>query len=52
MKMTKIKMWGQRVHAYYQDGMVYVYDSVAGHYTTCHSASVGQVKYVKGRASK
>jgi hypothetical protein len=50
MKTTVVKIWNQRVEAYYQDGQVWVWDDVAGHYTTCHSLTAGQVRYVKGRA--
>lgn len=33
------------------DGTVRVYDSVAGHYTTCHSLTPAQERYVRARAA-
>lgn len=51
-KTTNIKMWGMTVKAYYEEGTVYVYDAVAGHYTRCHSATPGQAKRVKALASR
>jgi len=34
-----------------EDGRVLVYDSVAGHYTTCHSLTASQEKYVRARTA-
>jgi hypothetical protein len=31
------------------DGRVWVYDSVAGHYTTCHALTDAQIRYVRYR---
>ena len=31
------------------DGTVRVWDSVAGHYTTCHRLTAGQLRYVRSR---
>jgi hypothetical protein len=36
-----------RIHA---DGTVEVYDSLAGHYTTCHSLTAAQIRYVRRAA--
>ena len=33
-----------RIHA---DGAVEVYDSLAGHYTTCHSLTSAQIRYIR-----
>lgn len=30
-------------------GVVVVWDSIAGHYTTCHSLTAAQIKYVENR---
>lgn len=38
--------------AFYEDGQVHVWDSVAGHYTTCHNLTEGQVRYIKSRANR
>ncbi len=29
------------------DGTVRVYDDLAGHYTTCHSLTVAQIRYIR-----
>jgi hypothetical protein len=39
MKTIKVKAWGRWERAFAKNGRVYVWDSVAGHYTTCHSLS-------------
>ena len=33
------------------DGTVRVWDSVAGHYTTCHALTPAQERYVRARAA-
>ena len=38
--------------AFFKDGQVHVWDSVARHYTTCHNLTSGQVRYVKSRANR
>jgi len=51
MKTIKVKAWGRMERAFAENGRVYVWDSVAGHYTTCHSLShsvcmrVGRLAY-------
>jgi hypothetical protein len=55
MRTTTVRTWGRNVSAYAtrtQDGrtVVRVYDSVAGHYTVCHSLTSGQIKRVIARA--
>ena len=51
-KTTTVRTWGCRTTAYADvAGVVRVWDSVAGHYTTCHSLSVGQVRYVRARTA-
>lgn len=35
-----------------KDGTVYVYDNVAGHYTTCHSLTENQKKRVRRLATR
>ena len=53
--MKKVKFCGSMVRAiaYVEDGIkkVRVWDSVAGYYTTCHSLTAAQIKYVHGRKS-
>jgi len=50
-KMTNVRnaFAGERgtYPAYYEDGQVKVYDSVAGHFTTCHSLTDNQIARVK-----
>ncbi len=55
---TTVRAWGKSAKAYaervrQQDGTeriaVRVYDDVAGHYTTCHSLTPAQVRYVAAR---
>ncbi len=42
MKTIKVKAWGRMERAFAENGRVYVWDSVAGHYTTCHSLTNAQ----------
>ena len=49
---TRVRQWGGMVAAYYEDGRVWVYDSVAGHYTTCHSLTPRQMAMVRRLASR
>lgn len=35
-----------------KNGEVVVWDSIAGHYTTCHSLTAGQIKYVVSRCKE
>ena len=41
-----------RYEAFYENGQAWVWDSIAGHYTSCHSLTENQVKYVKARANR
>ena len=53
MKTTNVKIWGTTAEAYADaSGTVYVWDSVAGHFTTCHSLTPGQVRRVRALASE
>jgi hypothetical protein len=38
--------------AYAEGGRVWVYDSIAGHYTTLHALTPAQCRYVLARASR
>jgi len=51
-KTTTVNLWGGPRKAYYRDGQAWVYDPCAGHYTTCHSMTSGQVRRVKARANR
>jgi hypothetical protein len=51
-KTTTIKAWGGTRKAYYSGKQAWVWDPCAGHYTSCHSLSVGQVRRVKARANR
>jgi len=52
MKTTIVKAWGDRTEAYADsNGAVWVYDDVAGHFTTVHSLTPGQLRYVRARAN-
>lgn len=50
MTTTSVKVWNSTQEAYAErDGdavIVRVYDPVAGHYTTCHSLTPGQIRRV------
>ena len=49
---VKVKAWGELTDAYYSGGMVYVYDAVAVHYTTCHSLSAAVCRRVRREADQ
>jgi hypothetical protein len=50
MKTTNVKTSAGTVKAYADStGIVRVYDSVAGHYTVCHSLTANQERYVRAR---
>jgi len=47
---TTVRTLGSRTRATCDDrGVVRVWDSVAGHYTVCHSLSATQERYVRAR---
>jgi hypothetical protein len=46
---TGSPQWGY-VARVTDDGAVYVWDDMAGHWTTCHSLTPRQIAYVKRRA--
>jgi hypothetical protein len=51
MKTVKVKIWNGKYDAYADEtGTVRVYDPVAGYFTTCHSLTPGQMRYVRARA--
>lgn len=52
MKTVNVRQWGDMVAAYYEGGRAYVWDSVAGHYTTCHHLTARQVARVRKMASR
>ena len=52
MKTVSVRQWGGSVSAYYEDGQVWVWDSVAGHYTTCHHLTARQIARVRRMASR
>ena len=39
-----------RYEAFFEDEQAWVWDNTAGHYTSCHSLTDNQVRYVKSRA--
>jgi hypothetical protein len=43
---TGSSQWGYRATVD-MDGTVRVYDSIAGHYTTCHALTTRQLAYVR-----
>jgi hypothetical protein len=45
-RTVKVKAWGRMVRAYAENGRVWVWDSVAGHFTTCHSLTHPQIMRV------
>jgi hypothetical protein len=47
LKTIKVRAWGRMEDAYYYDCQAWVWDSVAGHYTTCHSLTKGQIERVR-----
>ena len=50
---TTVRTWGTRAAAYADaQGVVRVWDSIAGHYTLCHSLTAAQVRYVRGRTQR
>lgn len=50
---TRVRFYGESVSAYADaQGVVRVWDSVAGHYTVCHHLSPGQMRYVRARATR
>ena len=51
-KTTTAKAWGKSVKAYFEGGQAHVWDSAAGHYTTCHSLTPNQVKRIKALANR
>ena len=52
-KTTNVRIWGGAFRAYAERSndaiIVRVYDPIAGHYTTCHSLTPGQVRHVISR---
>jgi hypothetical protein len=53
MKPIRVSQWGGMVEARADaDGTVRVWDSVAGHYTTCHSLTAAQARYVRAQERK
>ena len=52
MSVTNVKFHGTSTPAFYENGQVWVYDTVAGHFTTCHSLTAGQQARVKRLASR
>jgi hypothetical protein len=52
MKTVNVVAFGGRAKAFYENGQAYVWDSVAGHYTTCHSLTANQVAYVRRLADR
>lgn len=51
-KCTNVRWHGASCPAYYADGQAHVWDSVAGHYTTCHSLTESQVALVRRLANR
>ena len=51
-RTCRVRWHGEYVRAYADDGRVWVEDGVAGHFTTCHNLTDGQVRYVIGRADR
>ena len=49
---TSVRSRGASCPAYYADGQAHVWDSVAGHYTTCHSLTESQVARVRRLANR
>lgn len=48
MKTANVRIWNTITTAYADaSGTVRVFDSVAGHYTTCHSLTPAQVARVR-----
>jgi len=57
MSMTNqifVKYKDKRVPACYDndDGMVWVWDDIAQHFTSCHDLTPAQIKYVKAKQAK
>jgi hypothetical protein len=53
MKTVNVKTSTGTAKAYADStGIVRVYDSVAGHYTVCHSLTANQERYVRARTMK
>lgn len=51
-KTVNVACWGSKCKAMCTaDGRVWVYDDVAKHYTTAHSLTDGQLRYVRGRVA-
>jgi len=52
MTTVTVRCWGEMVRAYADEaGRVRVWDSVAGHYTTCHRLTPRQVARVRRLAT-
>ena len=48
-----VHIWSERVPAHAdEDGTVRVYDSVAGHFTACHSLTEAQQRHVRAAAKR
>jgi len=51
-KAIMVRQWGKLVKANYDDGIVGVYDEVAGYFTTCHNLTKSQIKRIKYLSKK
>ena len=49
---TTVRSCGTSRKAYYADEQVHIWDSVAGHYTTCHSLTERQIARVRRLANR
>ena len=50
---VNVRIWGDKYAAFAgTDGMVRVYDPVAGHFTTCHSLTPSQQRRVRSATRK
>lgn len=49
---TTVRWHGESCPAYYAFGQAHVWDSVAGHYTTCHSLTKNQIARVRRLANR
>ncbi len=53
MKTTTVRHWGTRCQAFADEqGVVRVYDSIAGSFTVCHHLTPGQERYVRSRTQR
>lgn len=51
-KTTRVRACGRSVRAYYEGGQAWIWDSVAGHYTSCHSLTDNQIMRIKRLANR